>query len=54
MNKEQVSVVTEVGVFGSMGLEDLTKKDLSPEEMEKLLEQARKENLANLTGKTEL
>ena len=45
---EELAVVTEVGVFGDLGLDEVTKKPLSQEEMESVIEATKKQNRENL------
>lgn len=48
MEKEEYAVLTEVGVFGGLGIEDPTKKKIQVNELDALIEQANVENLKNL------
>ena len=45
---EELAVVTEVGGFGDLGLDEVTKKPLSQEEMESVIEATKKQNRENL------
>lgn len=45
---EELAVVTEIGVFGELGIEDPTKKKLKQKDIDALIEQANQENLNNL------
>lgn len=53
---EKMSIVTEVGIFGELNMEDPTCKDIrkksisemSEEELDQCIENARKRNLENL------
>lgn len=47
-NIEELSIVTEVGVFGELNIEDPTKKKVKEKEMEALIESVNAENLRNL------
>lgn len=47
-NKEELHVVTEVGVFGGLEINDPTKKKvLKKDEMEALIKEAHQSNLGN-------
>lgn len=52
MEHEELSFVTEVGVFGELDIEDPTSRDAKKKktELEALIEAANAENLNNLTA----
>ena len=45
---EEMAVVTEIGVFGELGIEDPTKKKVKATEMDALIESAIAQNRDNL------
>lgn len=49
MSKEELHVLTEVGVFGALNIEDPTKKRVLKEsELQELISESVSENLNNL------
>lgn len=45
--EEELAVVTEIGVFGGLGIEDPTQTKVKAKDLDALIEQANAENLKN-------